>query len=205
MSLIYRAAAVLAACVAAVLAYNNWAARQQTIGEQRATARYERQLADLRAQAAHALAVATSKVLARERELAIVYNQQEAADAAAQTHINRLRQQALQRAAQQSAQPPPQQPAARAGSAVEYQPHGRLRVHIQQPAAAVPGCAGPASAAPAGAHAGAADAATAGGLLPAGPDQVAALQRIDLATEAEQINAAYASCRAVLMAGEGGP
>lgn len=171
----------LALSGALVLGYTTWRDRQQDIGEQRAIQRYEATLAVQKNQAAQLLATETTRANAAERRARELIAQQEEKDASNLKTIGAL--------------------AARLRAFAG--PDGRLR----DPNAAAGrggGGSGPAGAPAAAPADRPADPAQAGGLLSA---ELSELLRARL-IEAEQINAAYTSCRTDLMrraAGAGPP
>lgn len=154
------------------LGYGAWREHQQDIGEQRATQRYKAALAVQKTQAAELLATETTRANEAERRARELIAQQEKRDAKNLKTIGALdaRLRAL------------------AG------PDGRLRDPHAAPGRWCGG-GGPEGAPPAGPADRPADKPEAGGLLSA---ELSGLLRARL-TEADQINLAYASCRADLM------
>lgn len=150
------------------LGYVAWADHQQEIGEQRATTRYNAAIAKQKDEARQLLAAEAAKTRAAERALRDFKDQRELEDGQNKVTVADLERRLR----------------------VAAGPGQRLR----DPNAA--GCGrgggGPESAAAAGASDRAADAAEAGGLLSA--QLTGLLQR--LTREADDINLAYASCRA---------
>jgi hypothetical protein len=173
MSLSTKAAAALLAILLALIAALQYGRHQYAAGVATTTDHYEAAIARQKAQAAELLAAETAKVLARESELQDIRQKQELQDAQHQQTTNALADRLR-----------------RLGG-----PAGRLR----DPNATSPGCgrggAGAPDAAPAGPPDRAADRADAGGLLSA---ELSALLRERL-SQADQINLAYASCRADLL------
>jgi hypothetical protein len=158
--------------MALVTGYMAWRDHQQDIGDQRATARYEKALKLQKDEAAALLAAEKARVYAAEQRARELLDEQEKRDAKNVNTVADL--QARLRAL--------------AG------PAGRLRDPNAQPGR---GCSGGgAPGAPAtGATDRAGDGAQAGGLLSA---ELSGLLQ-DRLTAAEQINIAYASCRADLL------
>lgn len=168
MNWLYRALAVGVLIGLLVLGYEAWAARQQAIGEARATTAYNAAIDRQKREAAALLAIETAKANAATTALADFKTEREKQDVENQSAIDRLA--ARLRAA--------------AGAA------GRLR----DPNAA--GCGGGGGGAPgtdsARAGGGAGDTAEASGLLSAELTELLLGQ----ARIADDVNVAYASCRA---------
>lgn len=159
---------LILAAGAMALGYFAWASHQQDIGDARATARWTRAIEDQKTKAAKVLAVEVAKVAAVERTLKDAKNKQEIQDAAHQKTVAGL--------------------SARLRGLAG--PAGRLR----DPNAAGCGGGGSGAADPATPAPGdrADDYTKAGGLLSAQLSGL--LQR--LIREADDINNAFASCRA---------
>ena len=151
---------------AVLLGYNAWADHQQGIGEARANARWQKATDELKAKASDQLADETAKADKATDELRKFKDAQELKDAQARKTVADLRQRL----------------AALSG--------GRLR----DPNA--PGCGGSGGGTQAqdstGTQPGNTDGAQAGGLLSA--ELTGLLQRLH--SEADEINIAYAACRA---------
>ena len=183
---------LIAAGVALVLGYEAWAGHQQALGAARADARWQLTIARLQRDAAAALASETSKVRAAEQALQAAKTHQEATDAKNQTTITSLAQR-LRALAATNGHGSPAGPGIATGAAA-----GAAAWRLRDPNA--PTCWGSGGGAPATAATAAADraadAAPAGGLL---SEQLSELlyQRL---READEINAAYLSCRADAMA-----
>lgn len=157
---------------ALLLGYQTFVDRQQAIGEQRATDRYDTALAKQKAEAAGLLATETARALAAERQARELRDQQEKTDAKHLKTVAVLQDRLL----------------ALSG------PDGRLRDPHAQPGrgGSGGGAEGPATT---GAADRPGDGAQAGGLLSA---ELSGLLRSRL-IEADTINAAYTSCRADLL------
>lgn len=160
---------ILGAAASLILGYGLWTKHQQDIGEARSNARWETATEQLKADARTKLADETAKVRAAETALQDFKNQQELKDANNQKTVSDL--------------------AGRLRAAAG--PAGRLR----DPNATA-GCGGGSGGATSQTAATigdrADDAAQAGGLFSEGATEL--LQR--LTREADDINVAYASCRA---------
>jgi hypothetical protein len=157
-----------ALCLALMAGYFAWADHVGDVREATVNARWEKATRQLKAEAAGTLATETAKTQAAERGLADFKNQREIQDAKNRTTVAGLERRLRDAAG----------------------PAGRLR----DPNAA--GCGpsgggaqGEVAASPSG---GATDVAQAGGLFSAGATEL--LQR--LTREADEVNLAYASCRA---------
>ena len=159
---------LLALAGALWLGYGAWAGRQQDIGEARATSTYNKAIDQQKAEARIALDLEMGKTTAVEKALQTFKNQQELTDATNSKTVAGL--------------------SARLRHAAG--PVGRLRDPNSQGCGG--GGGGPQGTDAAGAGARADDAAEAGGLFSAGATEL--FQR--LTSEADEINLAYASCRA---------
>lgn len=165
---IYKLIAALGLVVVLGGGYAAWTSHERGIGDARTSVRYEKAIAQQGTDAAKQIAAEIAKTAAAEKTLQDFKNQQELIDAKNQTTVANLSSQLL----------------ARAG------PAGQLR----DPNAT--GCRGGSgsakSATAAGADDRADDGAEAGGLLSKQLTQFLLAQAID----ADEINNAYASCRA---------
>lgn len=166
--------ATIAVVAGLIFGYITWANHQQKIGEDRATARYNQAIDKQKKAAAETLAKETARALAAERTLQDLKNRQEVQDAKNQKERERL--------------------AARLRDLADG--NGRLR----DPNAGRGECGGGADGAdPATAGNRPGHGTETGGLLSA--DLSGLLRRLQ--READEINDAYASCRADAMAVRG--
>lgn len=157
---------ILGLVIGLLVGYNLWAAHQQQLGEARATGKYNALVDAQKREAAEKLASETAKVVAKERTLQDLKNQQEVKDARNKKTMDNLTARLHDLAG----------------------PAGRLR----DPKARSRDCSDPASGTVAAGPGDSRDHGTeAGRLLSA--ELTDLLRR--LTAEADEINNAYASCR----------